>query len=82
MPESEMSQESIDYARLQDEYGGKFVATRKGEVVASGDTNAEMLRDLKEKGLDGEGLVFEYVRPKGIIWCPTPFVVREAPPAG
>ena len=68
MPESELSQESIEYARLQDEYGGKFVATRNGEVVASGDTNAEMLRELKEKGLDGEGLVFEFVEAKDIIY--------------
>ena len=64
MPESEMSQESIDYARLQDEYGGKFVATLRGEVVASGETSAEMLRELKEKGLDAEGLAFQFVWAK------------------
>ena len=77
MPESELSQESIEYARLQDEYGGKHVAALDGEVVASGDTAAEMLRELKERGLDGENVAFEYVEAKGVIWCPTPFVVRE-----
>ncbi len=68
MPEPELSQESIALARLQEAYGGKFVATRNGEVVASGDNNAEMLRDLKEKGLDGEGLIFEFVEAKDTIY--------------
>ncbi len=68
MPESELSQESIEYARLQDAYGGKHVATLRGKVVASGDTAAEMLRELKEKGLDGEGLVFEFVEAKDKIY--------------
>ena len=68
MPESEMSQESIEYARLQEAYGGKFVATRNGEVVASGDTNAEMVRELKEKGLDGQGLLFQFVWAKDTIY--------------
>ncbi len=68
MPEPEMSQESIEYARLQDAYGGKHVATLGGKVVASGDTAAEMLRELKAKGLDGEGLVFEFVEAKDTIY--------------
>ena len=68
MPESEMSQESIDYARLQEEYGGKFVATRGGEVVASGDTAAEMLGELKENGLDGENVAFQFVEAKDIVY--------------
>ena len=68
MPESEMSKESIEYARLQDEYGGKFVALRNGEVVASGDTSAEMLRELKENGLDGESVAFEFVEAKDKIY--------------
>lgn len=64
MPEPEMAQESIDYARLQEEYGGRFVAVRNGEVVASGGTDAELVRVVEEKGLDGDDLVFEYVRAK------------------
>ena len=68
MDESEMSHESIDYARLQDEYGGKFVALRNGEVVASGDTSAEMLRELKQNGLDGENVAFEFVEAKDKIY--------------
>ncbi len=64
MSEPEMSRESIDYARLQDEYGGKFVAVRNGEVVASAGTDAELVRIVEENGLDGDDLVFEYVRAK------------------
>jgi hypothetical protein len=69
MPESEMSKESIDYARLQEEHGGKFVALRGGEVVASGKTDAELVSIVEEKGLDGEDLVFEYVRAKGCFYA-------------
>ncbi len=68
MPESEMSQESVDYARLQEEYGGKHVATLGDKVVASGDTSADMLRDLKEKGLDGEEVVFRFVWARDKIY--------------
>ncbi len=68
MPESEMPQESIDYARLQEAYGGKHVATLGGEVVASGDTAAEMLRELKEKGLHGAGVTFRFVEAKDKVY--------------
>ena len=64
MPEPETAQESIDLVRLQEEYGGRFVAVRNGEVVASGETDAELVRTVDEKGLDGDDLVFEYVRAK------------------
>ena len=68
MPEPEMPQESVEYARLQETYGGKFVATRDGEVVASGNTNAEMLRELKEKGLHGAGVTFRFVEAKDKVY--------------
>ena len=35
MPESELPQESIELARLQEAYGGKYIATRGDEVIAS-----------------------------------------------
>jgi len=68
VPGSDMSQESIDYARLQREYGGKHVATLGDEVVASGDTAAEMLLELKEKGCGGEEVVFRFVWAKDKIY--------------
>ena len=68
MPESEMSHESIDYVRLQEVYGGKHVATVGDKVVASGDTAADMLRELKENGLDGENVAFRFVWAKDKIY--------------
>lgn len=59
--------ERIDYNRLQEDYGGKFVAIRGNEVIASADTHGDLFRELKEKDLDSEDVVFEYVRPKGRI---------------
>ena len=64
MSEPEMSGASIDYAHLQEVHGGKFVAVRNGEVVASAGTDAELVRIVEENGLDGDDLVFEYVRAK------------------
>ena len=56
-----------DYIHLQDSYGGKFVALRDDRVIASADTHGELVRELKEKGLPAEEVVFEYVRPKGMV---------------
>ena len=67
MTEPETPRASLDYARLQEEHGGKHVATLGGEVVASGDTVSEMLRGLEGKGIDSKDVVFRHVRPKGVI---------------
>lgn len=67
MSESEMSQESIDYARLQEEYGGKYVATLGDEVIASAEKYSELARALAERGGHTGDVVVEYVRPKGRI---------------
>jgi hypothetical protein len=67
--------EDIDYTRIQEAYGGKFVAIRKNEVIASADTHGELFRELKEKNLDSEDVVFEYIRPKGMVcvyWISAP----------
>jgi hypothetical protein len=57
--------EQVDYIRLQDAYGGKFIAIRKDQIVASANSHGELVRKLKAKKLDAEDLVFEYVRPTG-----------------
>ena len=58
---------SADYARIREEHGGKYVATVGAEVVASGDTAAEMLGDLKARGLDPREVVFRHIRPRGVV---------------
>jgi len=57
-------EEPVDYIRLQDAYGGKFVAMRNGEVIASAETHGILVRVLRENNLDSEDIVFEYIRPK------------------
>lgn len=59
--------EPVDYISLQDSYGGKHIAVRDEQVIASADTLGEVVREIKEKGLPLEEVVFEYVRPKGMV---------------
>ena len=59
----------MDYAQLQERYGGKHIARRGDEVLASADTLAGLLRMLKEKGLVTGDVVVEFVRPKGVIYA-------------
>lgn len=53
-----------EYAAIQEEYGGKFVAERDGKILASADTHGELVRILKEKGLYDQDFVYEWVSPK------------------
>ena len=69
MPESERPRSAADYARLQEGYGGRFVAARNGEVVASAETSGELFRLLDESGDYTEDVVVEYVWPKGAIFA-------------
>lgn len=59
----------MEYAEIQDKYGGKHIARRGEEVVASAETSGELLRILKERGLISKEVVVEYVRPKGTIYA-------------
>jgi len=61
--------EPVDYISLQDSYGGKHIAVRDEQVIASADTLGELVRELKEKGVPTEEVVFDYVRPKGMAWA-------------
>lgn len=57
----------IDYALLQQRYGGRFVARRDGEVVASADTYDELSDQLEEAVVEWAGLIIEYVEPLNSI---------------
>jgi len=59
--------EPFDYLSLQESFGGKFVALRDQEVIAAADSHGELVRQLQEKKLSLEEIVFEYVRPKGRV---------------
>ena len=59
----------MDYASLQETYGGKYVARRGDEVLENADTLGELLQILKDNGLVSEQIVVEFVRPKDAIYA-------------
>jgi len=56
-----------EYAAIQEQCGGKFIAERDGKVLASAETHGDLVRILKEKGLYDHEYVYRWVRPKGQI---------------
>jgi hypothetical protein len=53
-----------DYPRLQEQYGGKYVALcEDGTVLAAADTYDELLERLDPEGVDWARLQIEYVEP-------------------
>ncbi len=80
--ESDRPRSAAEFAKVQEAYGGKYVATRGDQVIANAETCEELFRTLDARDDYKEDVVVAYVRPKGVVWCPTPFVVREAPPVG
>jgi hypothetical protein len=57
----------LDYAELQQRYGGRYVAQRDGRVIASAETYDELSEQLDGMGTKWEDLVIEYVEPHDII---------------
>ena len=57
----------IDYMTLQQHYGGKYVAKRNGEVIASAETYDELSDQLERPDMDWEGVVIGYIVPADVI---------------
>ena len=57
----------IDYALLQQRYGGRYVARRSGEVVASAETYDGLSDQLEAGVVDWDELIVEYVEPADIV---------------
>jgi hypothetical protein len=57
----------IDYMALQERYGGSFVATRDGDVIASAETFDQLCDQLERAGLDSEGVLVGYVERPDVI---------------
>jgi hypothetical protein len=53
----------LDYAQLQKHYGGRYIARRDADVVASAETYDELSDQLDEMTVAWERLVIEYVEP-------------------
>jgi hypothetical protein len=52
-----------DYPRLQQEYGGQYVARRGNKVLASAERYETLSEQLKQLGRDDGELIVEYVEP-------------------
>jgi len=50
----------------QDKYSGKFVATYKGEVIASAKTSKKLFEKIKDK-LGDKNLLIHHVDPKEAV---------------
>jgi hypothetical protein len=57
----------VDYASLQERYGGRYVARRNGEVIASAETYNELSDQLEEAAVQWAELIIEYVEPRDSI---------------
>ncbi len=53
----------IDYMTLQEHYGGRYVAERNGEVIASAETFDQLCDQLERPDTDWDGVVIGYVEP-------------------
>ncbi len=59
----------VDADELRERFGGKHVARRGDEVLASADTMGELFALLKDRGIDSTDVVVEFVRPKGVTYA-------------
>ena len=57
----------VDYAELQHRYGGQYVATRDGEVIANFGTYDELADWLEQAAIDRTKLVIAYVERPDVI---------------
>ena len=53
----------IDDLKLQEQYGGQYVAYRDGIVIVSAPTYDELINHLDALGAEGDDLIIEYVEP-------------------
>ena len=57
----------VDYVQLQHQYGGRYVARREGEVVASAETYDALIDQLEAAGVDSTDLIIEYIEPADTV---------------
>jgi len=57
----------VDYATLQQLYGGRYVARRDGEVVASAESYDELIEQLERPAPDWNQIIIEYVEPADTV---------------
>jgi len=57
----------VEYAELQRLYGGRYVARRDGEVIATAETYDELGEQLHRAGVEWTELIIEYVEPAHVV---------------
>jgi hypothetical protein len=58
----------MDYSRLQVQYGGQYIATLKGRIIAHGRTFKEVMDLVRSKGKPASpDLSFRFILPQGGI---------------
>ena len=57
----------VDYAQLQQQYGGRYVARRGAEVIASAETYDALADELESREMDWSDLIIEYIEPADTV---------------
>jgi len=57
----------VNYASIQRQYGGRYVALRGDQVIADADTYDELANRLNKAAVDWDNLIIEYVEPANIV---------------
>ena len=57
----------IDYAQLQRQYGGRYVAHRRGEIIAAAETYDQLSDQLEQMALNWDDVLIEYIEPANIV---------------
>ena len=57
----------LEYALLQQQYGGRYVARRDGDVIASAETYDELSEQLEGAAEEWGEPIIEYVEPPQIV---------------
>ena len=57
----------IDYAQLQRQYGGRYVARRRGEIIAAAETYDQLSDQLEQMALNWDDVLIEYIEPANLV---------------
>lgn len=57
----------LDYVQLQQHYGGRYVARRNSDIIASAETYDELSEQLEGSVVDWDELIIEYVEPSDTV---------------
>lgn len=58
---------TVSYDKLQQRYGGRFIARHDSTVLASGGTYRQLLQAIRKQGLKRKDVIVGYVPPKDAI---------------